>query len=109
MYEPAVCSGCRGDLESLESRGASLRPGMRMGSGGDCGRRRNPRNGIFGVLVCNGAADWEYTDEPLTMDRTLKCSPPNLEEKVDAGDPSILASKSCSGRGDRPNNGVGGK
>lgn len=102
MYDPAVCGGRRGDLESLESRGAVLWSGMTILSG--CGRRRKPRKGTLG----EGACDWEYIEEPLTMERTLNCNPPNRGEDVDAGDSACPNVGVWSGRGERPNNGVGG-
>ena len=108
MYEPAVCGGRRGDLESLESRGASLWSGMTILSGSVCGRRRKPRNGTLGVFWFEGSGDCEYIEEPLTMERTLKCSPPNRGEDVVAGDSAGPNVGVWSGRGERPNAGVEG-
>jgi hypothetical protein len=92
--------GCK----SFVVRGSSL-SGMRMGFGGDCGRRRNPRNGILGVMVWEDAGELEYTDEPLIIDRTLLCRAPNREDVCEAGDAS--RGGRSSGRGVRRNNGNG--
>lgn len=105
IYDPAVCKGRNGDLESLEFRGALSSVTM-MGLGGDCGLRpKKPRNGIFGVLLFGGAGEFEYTEEPLIIDRTLLCNAPNREVDCDAGDPSGLGGLGV--RGDRRNNGSG--
>jgi hypothetical protein len=58
MYEPAVCWGRRGERESLDSRGTSW-SGRTIGDGGDRGRWRKPRKGIFGVLLLDGAGESE--------------------------------------------------
>lgn len=74
-----------------------------MGDGG--GRRKKPKNGNLGVLLFDGAGELEYTEDPLIIDRTLLCSPPNREEDCDAGEPSSGVS-AWSGRGDLRNEGI---
>ena len=78
---------------------------MMIASGGECGRRRKPKNGIFGVFSFEGAGESEYTEEPFTIVRTLLCSAPNREEDCDAGE--SLGPASWSGRGDLKKDGKG--